>query len=362
LHGFHLIVKQVNLKIFLGTTVLLAGIFFSSISEANQQQDLHKKAFNFFIKGKTDEAINTYLKALKIEPDSAKTHHYLGVLYFQIGSGAKAIDHFKKAELFYKNSKDKNSKHNLDIARNNLEKAYKKLGLDPEDFIVETLMPARRGWKPSGVGFFIGKQGYLLTTASSIEGADEIRIRFANEKTESVVLIREFIVYKIAVLKLINPNKHLLKPLEFENNPSFQEGDTVYTMDFSKLQTQNSSMSKGKILKENALENSNKIVQLDLALKKDQDGGPLFNKSGNVIGLILGKSMAQKSFPYLKDAPDNASFAIKSSYLEKIIPRPIKKNNQSKNILSNSDLNSRINVKSMSKEAANNFVFLEIFN
>ena len=121
-------------------------------------------------------------------------------------------------------------------------------------------------------------------------------------------------------------------------------------------------MSKGKILKENALENSNKIVQLDLALKKDQDGGPLFNKSGNVIGLILGKSMAQKSFSYLKDAPDNASFAIKSSYLEKIIPRPIKKNNQSKNILSNSDLNSRINVKSMSKEAANNFVFLEIFN
>ena len=161
MHGFHLIVKQVNLKIFLGTTVLLVGIFFSSISEANQQQDLHKKAFNFFIKGKTDEAINTYLKALKIEPDSAKTHHYLGVLYFQIGSGAKAIDHFKKAELFYKNSKDKNSKHNLDIARNNLEKAYKKLGLDPEDFLDETLMPARRGWKSSGVGFFIGKQGYL---------------------------------------------------------------------------------------------------------------------------------------------------------------------------------------------------------
>ena len=362
MHGFHLIVKQANLKIFLGTTILLAGIIFISISEANQQQDLHKKAFNLFIKGEKKEAIQTYLKTLETEPDSAETHHYLGVLYFQIGSGAKAIDHFKKAELFYKNSKEKNSMPNLDIIRNNLENAYKKLGLAPEDFIVGALMPAKRRWKPSGVGFFIGMQGDLLTTASSIVGADKIRVRFADGKTEPVILIHEFIVYKIAVLKLTDPSRYLIKPLKFEKNPRFKEGNTVYAMDFSKLQIPNPSMSKGKILKENALENSNKIVQLDLTLKKDQDGGPLFNKSGNVIGLILGKSMAQKSFSYLKDASDNVSFAIKSSYLEKIIPRPIKKNNQSKNILSNSNLNSKINVKSMSKEAVNNFVFLEIFN
>ena len=109
--------KQVNLKIFLGTTILLAGIFFISISEANQQKDLHKKAFNFFIKGEKNEAIQTYLKILKIEPDSAETHHYLGVLYFQIGSGAKAIDHFNKAKSLYKNSTDPNLNSNLSIIK-----------------------------------------------------------------------------------------------------------------------------------------------------------------------------------------------------------------------------------------------------
>jgi S1-C subfamily serine protease len=133
-------------------------------------------------------------------------------------------------------------------------------------------------------------------------------------------------------------------------------------MDFSKLQTPNPSMSKGKILKENALENSNKIVQLDLTLEKGLNGGPLFNKRGNVIGLMLEKSIAQKSFSYLRDAPENARFAIKSSYLRKIIPRPTNKKNQSKDILSNSDLNSGINVESIPKDVINNFVFLEIFN
>ena len=87
--------KQVNLKIFLYTTILLTGIFFHSANEANQQQGFHDKAFNFFIEGKINEAIQTYLQALKLKPDSAETHHYLGVLYFQIGRGAKAINHFK---------------------------------------------------------------------------------------------------------------------------------------------------------------------------------------------------------------------------------------------------------------------------
>ena len=357
----NLIVKQVNLKIFLYTTILLTGIFFHSTNEASQQQGFHDKAFNFFIEGKINEAIQTYLQALKLKPDSAETHHYLGVLYFQIGSGAKAINHFKQAESFYKNRKDKNSKFNLDVIRNNLEMAYEKLGLNPEDFRTDVLIPVEHGWKSSGVGFFIGKQGNLLTTASSIAGADKIRVRFPNNQTEPVILIREFIVYKIAILQLSNPEKYLLNSLEFENNPHFEEGETVYAMDFSKLHSLNPSMSKGKILKENALENSNKIVQLDLAVKEGQDGGPLFNELGNVIGLILGKSMAQKSFTYLKDAPGHVSFAIKSSYLKRIIPVSTDKKNQNKGVVTSSDLNSGVNIKSVSSEAINNFVVLEIF-
>ena len=353
---------QINLKIFLGLAVILTGVFFENISKANPQQDVHNKAFKFFIEGKTHVAIQTYLEALKINPDSAETHHYLGVLYFKSGSGAKAIDHFKKAELFYKNRKDKKSKFNLKIIRNNLEKAYQKLDLNPDDFRIDILAPAKREWKSSGVGFFIGKQGNLLTASPSIMGSNKIRVRFPNGRTEPVKLVQKFIVYKIAILKLENPNKELPKPLVFEDTPHFKEDNTVYAMDFLKLQTPNPSLSKGKILKENALENSDKIVQLDLAVQKGQSGGPLFNSGGNVIGLILGKSLAQKSFSYLKDAPANASFAIKSSYLKTIVSRLVNPKKQGDNILSDVNLNSGINVNSVSKEAISNFVFLETFN
>ena len=337
------------------------GIFFYSTNEASQQQDLHDKAFNFFIEGKINKAIQTYLRALKLKPDSAETHHYLGVLYYQIGSGAKAINHFKHAESFYKNRKDKNSMINLDVIRNNLEMAYEKLALNPEDFRTNVLIPVERGWKSAGVGFFIGKQGNLLTTASSIAGADKIRVRFPDNQIEPVILIQEFIVYKIAILQLSNPDKYLLNSLKFENNPNFDEGETVYAMDFSKLHSLNPSMSKGKILKKNALENSDKIVQLDLEVKEGQDGGPLFNELGNVIGLILGKSLAQKSFTYLKDAPGHVNFAIKSSYLKRVFPIPTVKKNQNKSIVTSPDLSTGVNIKSISSEDINNFVVLEIF-
>ena len=353
---------QISLKILLGLAVILTGVFFENISRANPQQDIYNKAFKFFIEGKPHAAIQTYLEALKIKPDSAETHHYLGVLYFESGSGTKAIDHFKKAELFYKNRKDKKSKFNLKIVRNNLKKAYKKLDLNPDDFRIDILAPAKRGWESSGVGFFIGKQGNLLTTSSSIMGANKIRVRFPNGRTEPVKLIQKFIVYKIAILKLENPHTELPKPLVFEDTPHFKEGNTVYAMDFLKLQAPNPSLSKGEILKKNALENSNKVVQLDLEVQKGQYGGPLFNSDGNVIGLILGKPLAQKSFSYLKDAPANASFAIKSSYLKTILSRLVNPKKQNNNIPSNVNSNSGINVNSVSKESINNFIFLETFN
>ena len=100
--------------------------------------------------------------------------------------------------------------------------------------------------------------------------------------------------------------------------------------------------------------------ELDLTLTENRDGGPLFNKSGKVIGLLLGKSLAKKSFSYLKNTSENSSFAIKSSYLKKIMPQSPNKRN--KNTVNKTNFNSGINVKNISKEAINNFAFLEIFN
>ena len=62
--------KLNTLKLILSIAILLASTLFHGISDANQTSDLSKKAFSFLVKGKLNAAIQTYLKALKIQPDS----------------------------------------------------------------------------------------------------------------------------------------------------------------------------------------------------------------------------------------------------------------------------------------------------
>ena len=342
--------------------IILVIFLTTNISEGNTSDSLYKKGFQLSIEGKKQNAIEAYLEALKINPNVAEIHHALGVLYFETNFGANAIDHFKKAELLYNERNDKNSILNLTIVKNNLKKAYERLELNPDDFKFDVLLSAKDKWTPSGVGFLVGKDGHLFTSSSSIENAKNIRIRFPNGQIEPVKLIRNFIVYKIAILKLVNPIRDLNHYLTFEGKPNFKEGRPVYAIDFSKLNSEVLSLSKGVILKEHALENSDKIVQISFEINKGGDGGPLLNANGRVIGLILSRRFAQKSFSYLKDSPENASFAIKSSYLKNILSGLIgpkrKTNDQSKEL----NLKHGINVNKTPKEIIKNFIFLEVYN
>ena len=357
----HLDTMQINFKLFLIFFVLMSGIFLSP-NRIVSIESFYKKGFDLSIEDKTEASIQAYLNNLKTNPTSAETHHYLGMLYFKLGSGTKAIDYFKKAELLYQDRKDKEASFNLIILKNNLEKAYKELGLNPGDFKIDSLLPTEEKWDSSGVGFLVGRQGHIFTSGSSLQNTKKIRVRFPNGQTASAKIVRRFVVYKIAILQLINTANVKADPISFEDNPSFREGNLVYAIDFEKLATSNPFIIKGKILKENALENSDKIIQLDLPIKKGENGGPLFNKHGKLIGLTLTKFLAQKSYPYLKETPDNASFAIKSSYLEKIYSVLVNRKYKREKNKEKSSLHPNASFDSTIRDSLNNFVFLETSN
>jgi len=46
---------------------------------------------------RVDNAINYYIKALKINPTDAQSHYNLGIAYYQIKEKARAIHHFNEA-------------------------------------------------------------------------------------------------------------------------------------------------------------------------------------------------------------------------------------------------------------------------
>jgi tetratricopeptide (TPR) repeat protein len=97
-----------------------------------------ERANEYAKKGKYEDAIAYYIKALEVSPYDEQVHYNLGVVYGKNEMWGEAIDEYEKVlEL---NSRHVNAYYNLGIAYGNIEKwdmafnAFKKLiTLDPKD-------------------------------------------------------------------------------------------------------------------------------------------------------------------------------------------------------------------------------------
>ncbi len=339
--------------------VLLSGlIFVGGVGQATTAEDLYRKGFDLSVDGNSEASRWAYLQALKIRPDFAEAHHALGVLYFSKRQGVEAIDHFRKAEKYYQDRRDDQAKKNLTIVRRNLEKAYKEMGLTSEDFKIGSQLHVGFRWQTTGVGFQIGNIGQVITPYHVLRDAKKFQARFMDGTTAPLELVKKFVVYNIAVLKLTNPESRSSRILYFGDDSRLEVGDPVYAVDFSKLSHPGTPLYQGAILKKNAVDNSKKVFQLDLQVKADHSGGPLLNKSGQVIGMLLTHRLAKKSFTNLVEASKKASFAVKSSYLHQILsslPGSAKPGGRSEKTIADNSMELRISSNAFKK----NFIFIE---
>ncbi len=75
--------------------------------------------------------ITDHESVLKKNPDNPSSHFALGSLYSDMGDGANAIIHMRKAERLFK---EKNDVKGVAESRRSLRNYYSKFGYKPEDF------------------------------------------------------------------------------------------------------------------------------------------------------------------------------------------------------------------------------------
>lgn len=285
----------------------------------------YERAFEQSLQDEASEAVQSYLKALQIDPDMAEAHHGVGVLYYRMRDGVQAIFHLRAAGNIYKSRTDPQSRKNLLIINGNLEKAYRKFNLDPADFeeieSVKPVSPEER-WKATGVGFYIGDKGYLLAPLYALEGSERIRVKSSGGKGTAVRRAQDFTVYDISVLKADRSETTPGQALILGDSAGLKIGDPVFTINYKKLGV---GAGKGRVLKGTitalkAIQKDEKMFQIDLPVG-EMSGGPLLNSKGEVVGMILSSSHAQKLFESDGRFIKGADYAIKSSYLRKLLSR-----------------------------------------
>ncbi|HSJ54298.1 MAG TPA: trypsin-like peptidase domain-containing protein [Anaerolineae bacterium] len=143
-----------------------------------------------------------------------------------------------------------------------------------------------------GSGVVINEGGEILTSLHVVAGASEIEVGFADGTISTAVVIAEEPDNDIAVLRATRP-PGLVVPATLGNPNAMRVGDEVFPVGnpFGLY----SSMTAGVISgfnrsfqppdSDRRLEG---LIQIDAAVNPGNSGGPLLNRSGQVVGIVVG--------------------------------------------------------------------------
>ncbi len=144
--------------------------------------------------------------------------------------------------------------------------------------------PAPRAESRSlGSGFVISQDGYVLTNAHVVEGADEITVKFTDKREFKAKVIGADKRTDIALIKIDATG---LPAVRFGDPQKLKVGEWVVAIGspfgFDNTVTAGIVSAKGRSLPQ---ENFVPFIQTDVAINPGNSGGPLFNMRGEVIGI-----------------------------------------------------------------------------
>jgi serine protease Do len=144
--------------------------------------------------------------------------------------------------------------------------------------------PAPRNESRSlGSGFIISADGYILTNAHVVEGADEINVKLTDKRELKAKVVGADRRTDIALIKVEAAG---LPTVRFGDAAKLKVGEWVLAIGspfgFENTVTAGIVSAKGRSLPQ---ENFVPFIQTDVAINPGNSGGPLFNMRGEVVGI-----------------------------------------------------------------------------
>ncbi|PCI73109.1 MAG: serine peptidase [Gammaproteobacteria bacterium] len=135
---------------------------------------------------------------------------------------------------------------------------------------------------PSGSGFIISKDGYVITNNHVVEGVDKVFVRLHNGNDLEAEIVGTDAETDIALLKISEKN---LTPLEIGDVESTKVGSWVVAIGapFGYEQTVTAGIVSAK--SRSVGEQYIPYIQTDVAINPGNSGGPLIDMNGKVIGI-----------------------------------------------------------------------------
>lgn len=178
----------------------------------------------------------------------------------------------------------------------------------------------------AGTGFIITSDGYIMTNYHVIESAQKsehkIQVLFKDKSSFEAKIVGFDEDNDVAVLKIDASD---LSPVSIGNSDDIAVGDSVFAignplgeLDFSMTSGRVSALDRSITIERNGT--AINMFQFDAAINSGNSGGPVYNESGEVIGIATAKvgSSGVEGLGFaipINDAADIANELITKGYV-----------------------------------------------
>jgi S1-C subfamily serine protease len=184
-----------------------------------------------------------------------------------------------------------------------------------------------RGDVPSvGTGFLVSSDGTVATNFHVVDGIEAIEVYFPSRDVafDATVMFKD----KLNDIVLLKLKGFTLSKLTSEGIPYGIDGagdvglgGDVYTLGFplSVVLGPSIKMSNGTISSLSGIDDDPRVFQISSPVQPGNSGGPLFNKDGNVVGIVVSSLSAKYFYERASVIPQNVNFAVKADYLRSLL-------------------------------------------
>ncbi len=143
-----------------------------------------------------------------------------------------------------------------------------------------------------GTGIIIDAKGLIVTNTHIIKNAPRIIITLSNKKSYNAQVLYVSIDHDFSILK-INPGFGL-SPVKFADSALAQIGEPIIAIGSSEYN--NNSILSGNItsLIQSRSQGTIEFIETNLNLYQGDSGGPIFNRQGKLLGMVMGKHQSKE--------------------------------------------------------------------
>ncbi|MCD6679096.1 MAG: serine protease [Burkholderiaceae bacterium] len=173
--------------------------------------------------------------------------------------------------------------------------------------------PTKRMHVSSGSGFYVSNDGYLVTNNHVVEGCT----RLARGDGTPLELVAADEKNDLALLK----GPPVVDSASLRVAPDAMQGEPVLTYGYPLQGVLSSSgqLGAGMVSALAGLRDHPGHLQIDVPVQPGNSGGPLLDRRGLVVGVVVAKLNALRVAQMTGDIPQNINFAVKLAPLKALL-------------------------------------------